>query len=387
MFYKKEDINEVITCGICSQIYIDPRILPCGEFACNDCIQPALNSENEFACNFCNEKHTPAGKSGFPVNQKILKLLKAPAKAVSRHPRVEELMTKLDELQTDFDSFKFDLDNGVDQINAHCIQLKNQIDLQTEFVIQKAQEISESLRGEIDKYEAVTIETFKRTKHESELVNEKLIQGIQKFHSKTSKYLTEFKIDEKVVEESLIDAEKLSQLLKFRNTWSLVESKMKFIKNEDKLDDYQKIIGSLVNEKTGNFSKIEFCQLNLSVIRDFKSHLNVIGVGDGKYKIFYVNKNGILIFVSLNKSSVENSSYIISRPICNSNIDNLNVVTMEDTFFVGFSLTQQIQRFCFGNQQFETHNKHHFIIKVNSDFCFILFISIEHSIEFMAASK
>jgi hypothetical protein len=295
-------------------------------------------------------------------------------------------MRKLDEVKIVFDSFKFDLDNGVDQINEHCIQLRNQVDLQTEFVIQKAQEINESLRSEIDKYEANTIETFKRTKLERELDTAKLIDGVEKFHTKTAKYLTEFNLDEKTVEDSLTGAGKIIQDLKCKDMWSMVETKMKFSKNEGKLDDYNKVIGCLVYETTV-VNQIEFDKLNLSVIRDFKSHLNLIGDGDCKYNTFYINKDDILSFIILDKASVTASSNNISRPICNATIANLKVVSLDDAFFVGFKLTQPNQRFCFGNRQFLAKNNLNFIMKVDSDFCFNSVISMEYSIEFMAASK
>jgi hypothetical protein len=278
------------------------------------------------------------------------------------------------------------LDNGVDQINEHCIQLRNQVDLQTEFVIQKAQEINESLRSEIDKYEVDTIETFKRTKLECELDTAKLIDGVEKFHTKTSQFLTEFKLDEKVVEDSLIIAGKIIQDLKCKDMWSMVETKMEFSKNEGKLDDYRKIIGCFVNEKTV-VNQIEFDKLNLSVIRDFKSHLNLIGVGDCKYSTFYINKDDILSYIILDKSSEINSSNNISRPLCNAKIDKLNVARFEDTFIVSFSFIQPNQSFCFGNKQLSAKNNFHFIMKVNSDFCLNSYVSTDYSIKFMAASK
>jgi hypothetical protein len=79
MFYKKEDVNEIMACMICSQICTDPRFLPCGETACNKCIQQSTNDLNEFNCPVCDEKHVTASQSGFPVNKHLLKLIKAKA--------------------------------------------------------------------------------------------------------------------------------------------------------------------------------------------------------------------------------------------------------------------------------------------------------------------
>jgi hypothetical protein len=212
--------------------------------------------------------------------------------------------------------------------------------LQTELVIQKAQEINESLRSEIDKYENETIETFKRTKFEREQGNTKLIDKVKMFLTNNSQHLNEFKIDDNVVESSLTGAGKIIQYLKLKDTWSMVETR---------------------------FNRIKFGQLNLSVIRDFKSHLNLIGVGDGEYKAFYINKDCMLSFVTLDKLSAENSTYYTPILCCNAKISMLGVVRCRDTLIVGFSLIHPNQSFCFTNRKFSAENKHHYLFKINRD--------------------
>jgi hypothetical protein len=92
MSNKKEDVNEALTCLICSKKYTDPRLLPCGEGACNKCIQKASNSNNEFDCKFCNKTHIPVEEHGFLVNRPLLILLKANDENVHRNfiSRVEK---------------------------------------------------------------------------------------------------------------------------------------------------------------------------------------------------------------------------------------------------------------------------------------------------------
>jgi hypothetical protein len=384
MFYKKEDVNEAITCGICAQIYIDPRILPCGEFACNECIQSASNTVNEFDCNFCKEKHTPTGESGFVVNKQLLKLLKAPADAVFRNTRVEELKIKLDEVKTKCDSFKFYLDNESDKINEHCNQLRNQVDLQTELVIQKAQKFNESLRSDIGKYEKDTIETFKQTKLERHKDANTFIAEIQEFHAYTSKYLSEFKIDENVIDNSLTTAVEIIQNLKYKDMWSMVDIKMEFIRNEGLFD--KTVIGCLANEKTG-LSRFKFDKIDLSIIHDYQSHLNLIALGNGKYEAFYINKDSILSYITFGISHESKPLNNISRPLCNAKIVKLNVVKIDYSFILVFSLMQPNQSFCFCNQQFSANKKHHCTMKITSHFCNNKYFPNEHAIDFMVASK
>jgi hypothetical protein len=115
MFYKKEVVNDAITCQLCSNAYTDPRILPCGETACNDCIEHLADTQNDFTCVFCQQKHS-LPKEGFLVNRILLKLIKAKAEAVYRSPSVDELKEKLEEVKTKCDNFKYSCDDGIEGI-------------------------------------------------------------------------------------------------------------------------------------------------------------------------------------------------------------------------------------------------------------------------------
>jgi hypothetical protein len=34
MFFQESDVSELVTCPVCSEMYSDPRLLPCGETVC-----------------------------------------------------------------------------------------------------------------------------------------------------------------------------------------------------------------------------------------------------------------------------------------------------------------------------------------------------------------
>jgi hypothetical protein len=101
MFYRQEEVDQNLSCGICSGIYEDPRLLPCSESACFRCIQTVIesNPQKEFDCKFCHKKHTSPGKEGFPLNGALIKFLKANAGKVYRNAKVEELGVKLAEIK------------------------------------------------------------------------------------------------------------------------------------------------------------------------------------------------------------------------------------------------------------------------------------------------
>jgi hypothetical protein len=72
MFYKKEDVIARMTCALCSKIYNDPRILPCGDSACYECILDSIqrNQDNQFKCAFCEDIHHPCE---FVSNKSLVK--------------------------------------------------------------------------------------------------------------------------------------------------------------------------------------------------------------------------------------------------------------------------------------------------------------------------
>ena len=108
MFYRKEEVDSAMLCSICSDVFqdADPRILPCGDSACNKCIEESTNSQNEFNCSPCHQKHIPLRKEGFPVNKAILKLFKAKADQVYRNRDVETFRSKLADLKKKTDELQ-----------------------------------------------------------------------------------------------------------------------------------------------------------------------------------------------------------------------------------------------------------------------------------------
>jgi hypothetical protein len=420
MFYKKEDVNEVITCLICSKTYTDPRLLPCGEAACFKCIQDSSNELNEFNCKLCNDKHTPTSKDGFPVNRPLLKLLGVKAERFNKNPRVDELKKKLEEVKTKCDSFKLDLDKGVDQISEHCIQLRNKVDVQVEIVIEKAHQFNESLIGEINKYEEESIQSFKNTKLKRVQDTDKLIADINKFYDEKSEYLDGIKIDDKVVDESLESVSKMIQDLSDENE-ILTSTKMEFIKSDNELGP--NLIGSLVSKTRSYWSSIfdTASDLNLTnsieyncsytglpdtscaysleedfetadlnrIINDYGSSMCLFRLEDGDYVAFYIAQNSLLNYRTFDEYGdlISERSGTLIRTM----INHLNVVQMDTMFVLSVSLAHNYNYFivddqrisCLGSSGSGKHSD--FVLIVDEDFRFLCSRPIDYM--FTSANK
>jgi hypothetical protein len=242
---------------------VDPRYLPCGESACHECILKSIknNSKKQFECPFCEKIHEAAGKESFPKNKVLLKLIKMKAEEVYRYKNFEDLKAKLSEMKTKCDQFKLeiDTDNGIDQIQEQCAKLRNQVHLRTEVLIEQVHQINEKMIADIDENEKACIQLFNDKIGELRKECGALITKIYDFYDIKSKYVTQFKIDENVVEELLVNTKGHINKLDREN------EKLQNIKCNNKMINFtnssfefeEKLIGILSN-KYVLFEEIKF---------------------------------------------------------------------------------------------------------------------------------
>jgi hypothetical protein len=384
MFYKKEDVNDVMICFVCLQTYTDPRILPCGETACSNCIQQSTNLHNEFSCACCSKKHTPVDEQGFPANRSLLKLLNKKAENVTRHPRADELRAKLEEMKAKCEDFKLnmEIDECDVKISEHCVLLMNEVDLATEMFIERVHGLNESLAGEIKTYEQGSIETFKNEKEKRVQANEKLIADINKFYTETSKQLEECKIDDKIVDESLESVAKLIGDLSKENEWTKYTN-MTFARNEDQIEN--RLLGRLVMKKIAKdclFQKFNKIDLS-SVLTSYLCDLHIFLVDNGTYVALYIDRNNQLVIKSFNKKGKvlgdhSNSSYL-------NQINKLNVVQLNGNFLVSVSNKFQLSDVSGGRIPSGNHVMMYISDKFQVDYSHFSFL--HDSVKFLAANR
>jgi hypothetical protein len=269
--------------------------------------------------------------------------------------------------------------------------LKNQVDLATELLIEKAHEFNETLIGEINKYEKDTIDSFKNKKLKRNKDTEKLIRDINKFHTDTNKYLDEFRIDDKVVEESLDNVNKMIQDLSDEDSVPKY-SKMEFVKNEDKLDT--RLLGCLVIKTAGSSSLLEsenLKQIDLKNINtDYRSNLNLFQLNNGNYVAFYIDQNSLLKFRTFDGDGkiVNNMSGVLIK----TKINSVNVVQMDNKFAFSCTLARNFEFFYVENQRIVCHSsedgyKKHLMILVDENFRFLKHVHLDSPVILTAANK
>lgn len=106
MFYKANEIEEELTCSICSSRFKDPRIVPCGYSYCQTCIRSQTN-RNSFECPGCGLAHEVVNnQNGFPSNFALAKLATKSCGQVYRNGNVQKLVDLVKTIQGEINDFE-----------------------------------------------------------------------------------------------------------------------------------------------------------------------------------------------------------------------------------------------------------------------------------------
>jgi hypothetical protein len=340
MFNQSEDAD---VCGICSKIYVDPRLLPCGESACHECIQNVIQNDlmkREFECKFCDSKHVaPPGNQGFYVNRGISKLLKANADKMNEFTSVRELKEKLAEIKINCEEFKLNLDNGVDQLREHCIRIRNQVHLRTEKLIEEMHNLNESLIAEINKYEQECMKAFDEQMKEKSKDLESFVGELSEFYTEKSNYLNKFKVEEKVVEIAVTKADVyLTRLTLENHGFKRLVFNGNIIELSSRVNELSSaFLGSFVYKEVGVGSTRSFRDYNFknTVFKSYKSHLNLFTSDFGINFGFHINTSdhlALVCFSNDDKIITQVPNALESNTATSSMISSFLVTESRDTF-------------------------------------------------------
>lgn len=105
MYYQSDEIENNLICKICSSKFQDPRLVPCGETYCHECIKSSAKN-GSFSCISCNSNHLVASESEFPRNNVIATLIKTAPKEIYRGKSYKQLTKWLKRMESDLSDFE-----------------------------------------------------------------------------------------------------------------------------------------------------------------------------------------------------------------------------------------------------------------------------------------
>jgi hypothetical protein len=222
MAYSEKELNNIFDCNNCKQIFDEPRILPCGFSICSSCVANIhFYADNTFNCSLCSKKHV-LPEEGFPVNRSLISLKSIDPVLIKQ---IELFQQSLDRIKETIIQLSFTINNSDEQIQEHCMNIKNDIQLTKEEAIEHISDLSEQLIQDVNEYERKCIRLNRMNsfdyKHYLNVLNE-----LEMFHSKWSQYLMRSSVlikNEIILEanKNAIDLNKKAEKEK-SNLWDMI---------------------------------------------------------------------------------------------------------------------------------------------------------------------
>src|SRR5690606_15275267 len=116
MFYQESMIKSVLTCPICKQLFDDPKLLPCGDTFCHECILSLVKSTDDnkqVQCTECSQVHQMP-HNGFTSIRLFEQFNKQKPSHVYRGKRVKKLTELLESANEKCNELESSLTNGAD---------------------------------------------------------------------------------------------------------------------------------------------------------------------------------------------------------------------------------------------------------------------------------
>ena len=212
MFYQENQINEVTRCLYCKYKLNDPRFIECGTSLCIQCIELLTNKcANGFKCPICKDFHEKP-KKGFPKIANLSKLCDMKPSEISRGPLADTLKAQLDEIKLKLDQLDKDNKLGADKIKEYYDELRNEVQLSSEELIESINKRNMELIVQINAYEKKSMLDFSK---ENKTQLDSFIQEMRGFHSKWDDYLRQIKLEysdlKKVSNEASVRLEQIKK--------------------------------------------------------------------------------------------------------------------------------------------------------------------------------
>ena len=335
MFFEESEIYSLLNCPSCEARYQEPKSLPCGQAICQFC---ASQLSKTFECSFCSKDHVVPDE-GFPTNIIVSKLLALKASEVHRSDQVTDLKSNLKEVEQKINELSFSIENGVDCIKEHCIELKSHVQLSTESTVKDISDLSESMITKIDVYEKERVKEYKEVKDDTTEFT-KIVEDMRQFYDQWNDYLKKYVIND----QDVLNANALANEFKDKATkeklklddYNFKGNYLNYEKNINKID--KNILGVLRFFKSLNFEKLEklsFADLFADYSYDFK-----IGILKNRnYLVSYKNTSGYytLKVVNIDKTILATKDTFYCHSYGNQCVNFINNSWNQNTIMVSYS--------------------------------------------------
>ena len=132
MFFRKSQIDKILSCKKCSGRIDEPYLLPCGITICKSCFLSTKifkkNKKNfEFNCFNCYNDHecTPCG---LQINENLANLILEEPEHIWRGKKANSFTTNLQEIKTKMKVLNNGIYKSIQKIEDHCSDISLEIE-------------------------------------------------------------------------------------------------------------------------------------------------------------------------------------------------------------------------------------------------------------------
>lgn len=152
MFYAADDISSELQYPKCEDRFVNPRVLPCGQSICLECIlelqQKSVN-KSYIMCVCAKQHKIQNNEDGLIVapNKFLNKILAKSFCDIYRGNSVEELKSMLESLRAKTDSLDKTVKSHSTNLFDRYASIRNEIDLAAEILIANVNDLRDELLG------------------------------------------------------------------------------------------------------------------------------------------------------------------------------------------------------------------------------------------------
>ena len=217
MFYEENQIVRIIKCPGCDKIYEEALILPCGNTLCKSCIYNNKINQAEtncIKCIACLENHD-VPKTGFPMNKLIFELAKETPKEIYRGKLTEKLKNNLLDIDLKMLNLTQEIDHAVDKIKEHFRNLRYEVQLSKETIIEEINKIGDVLLNTVENTENRCIKNLELNEDykEKKIKSLALLNDISKFSIDKANYLNQINFNEETVSKYINETDEYLSIL------------------------------------------------------------------------------------------------------------------------------------------------------------------------------
>lgn len=206
---EKDKMNKILICKKCLNSFDIPFMLPCGATLCSICeLSVTYDAKHsQYVCPVCSHIHLLVNEQ-LPISETLQAILDLQPNEIALTAQL--LADHLKNIQQKIESLKTDcIENGLNRIKEQCFNLKTQLRLTTESVLEQINDLNKSFIAKISDYEIECIDWFENDKNNLK----KKINELELFEHKWTSYLkqTPSLMNDLVLNEGIKQTIELSQ--------------------------------------------------------------------------------------------------------------------------------------------------------------------------------